>query len=74
LSRQALGKAACDKRIFFVDVGPDQYYPAFYLTERIDRKTLGKVTKLLGDLLGCKDATDLTAGTQALLGKRVVPI
>jgi hypothetical protein len=52
MSRQALGKATRDKRIFFVDVGPDQYYPAFYLTGSIDRKTLGKVTKLLGDLPG----------------------
>lgn len=52
MSRQALAKATRDKRMFFVDVGADQYYPAFYLTGSLDRKTLGKVTKLLGDLPG----------------------
>ncbi|MBU9200260.1 hypothetical protein KTD31_02420 [Burkholderia multivorans] len=52
MTRQALGKATREKRIFNVDVGPDQYYPAFYVTGSIDRKTLGKVTKLLGDLPG----------------------
>ncbi|WP_434715719.1 hypothetical protein [Paraburkholderia sp. A3RO-2L] len=52
MSRQALAKATREKRIFSVDVGSEQYYPAFFLTENIDRKTLGKVTKLLGDLSG----------------------
>lgn len=52
MSRQALAKATRDKRIFFVDVGPNPYYPAFYLTGSIDRKTLAKITKLLGDLPG----------------------
>lgn len=52
ITRQALSKAVQAGRIFFVEVGTTQFYPAFYLAEDIDRKTLGKVTKCLGDLPG----------------------
>ncbi|GLU35079.1 hypothetical protein WKR88_23120 [Trinickia caryophylli] len=52
ITRQALDKAVKAGRIFFVEVGTTRFYPAFYLTEDIDRKTLGKVTKCLGDLPG----------------------
>jgi len=52
ISRQALNKALVSGRIFTVDVGAAQYYPAFYLAGDIDRKTLGKVTQQLGSLPG----------------------
>ncbi|WP_275922406.1 hypothetical protein [Burkholderia sola] len=52
MTRQALSKAVASGRIFTVDVGAAQYYPAFYLAGDIDRKTLGKVTQCLGDLPG----------------------
>ncbi|MBZ5790129.1 hypothetical protein K8353_08405 [Burkholderia contaminans] len=52
MTRQALSKAVVSGRIFTVDVGAVQYYPAFYLTGDIDRKTLGKVTQRLGGLPG----------------------
>ncbi|RQT55880.1 hypothetical protein [Burkholderia cepacia] len=52
MTRQALSKAVVSGRIFAVDVGAAQYYPAFYLTGDIDRKTLGKVTQCLGALPG----------------------
>ncbi|KVW90817.1 hypothetical protein [Burkholderia cepacia] len=52
MTRQALSKAVVSGRIFAVDVGAAQYYPAFYLTGDIDRKTLGKVTQCLGSLPG----------------------
>ncbi|MCA8034442.1 MULTISPECIES: hypothetical protein [Burkholderia] len=52
MTRQALSKAVASGRIFTVDVGAAQYYPAFYLTGDIDRKTLGRVTQCLGDLPG----------------------
>ncbi|KVQ39475.1 hypothetical protein WK03_30375 [Burkholderia cepacia] len=52
MTRQALSKAVVSGRIFAVDVGAAQYYPAFYLTGDIDRKTLGKVTQCLGGLPG----------------------
>ncbi|RXV74142.1 hypothetical protein D1006_12005 [Burkholderia stabilis] len=52
ITRQALSKAVASGRIFTVDVGAVQYYPAFYLTGDIDRKTLGKVTQRLGGLPG----------------------
>ncbi|WP_241022637.1 hypothetical protein [Burkholderia sp. Se-20373] len=52
MTRQALSKAVASGRIFTVDVGAAQYYPAFYLAGDIDRKTLGKVTQCLGGLPG----------------------
>lgn len=52
MTRQALSKAVASGRIFTVDVGAAQYYPAFYLAGDIDRKTLGRVTQCLGDLPG----------------------
>jgi hypothetical protein len=52
MTRQALAKAVATGRIFTVDVGAAQYYPAFYLSGEIDRKTLGKVTQQLGTLPG----------------------
>ncbi|MEK7916311.1 hypothetical protein [Burkholderia contaminans] len=52
VTRQALSKAVVSGRIFTVDVGAAQYYPAFYLAGDIDRKTLGKVTQCLGGLPG----------------------
>lgn len=52
MTRQALNKAVASGRIFTVDVGAAQYYPAFYLAGDIDRKTLAKVTQLLGGLPG----------------------
>ncbi|RQV18535.1 hypothetical protein DF018_05815 [Burkholderia cenocepacia] len=52
MTRQALSKAVASGRIFAVDVGAAQYYPAFYLTADIDRKTLGRVTQCLGGLPG----------------------
>ncbi|WP_175882117.1 hypothetical protein [Burkholderia sp. BCC0044] len=52
MTRQALSKAVASGRIFTVDVGAAQYYPAFYLAGDIDRKTLGRVTQSLGGLPG----------------------
>lgn len=52
LTRQAISKALASGRIFTVDVGGDQYYPAFYLAGDIDHKALGRVTRLLGALPG----------------------
>lgn len=52
MTRQALNKAVASGRIFTVDVGASQYYPAFYLAGDVDRKTLAKVTQLLGSLPG----------------------
>jgi len=52
MTRQALNKAVASGRIFTVDVGAAHYYPAFYLAGDMDRKTLAKVTQLLGSLPG----------------------
>ncbi|VVE71657.1 hypothetical protein PAN31117_04128 [Pandoraea anapnoica] len=52
VTRQALNRAVTTGRIFTVDVGATRYYPAFYLAGDVDRKTLAKVTQLLGSLPG----------------------
>ncbi|RQQ29941.1 hypothetical protein DF120_32875 [Burkholderia stagnalis] len=52
MTRQGLNKAVASGRIFTVDVGAVQYYPAFYLARDVDRKTLAKITQLLGSLPG----------------------
>ena len=41
MTRQALSKAVASGRIFTVDVGAAQYYPAFYLAGDIDRQKVG---------------------------------
>ncbi|MGU7778676.1 hypothetical protein [Burkholderia sp. PU8-34] len=67
--RQALSKAVASGRIFTVDVGASQYYPAFYLVGDIDRKTLGKVTQRLGSLPGWSKWQFFTS-PKASLGNR----
>lgn len=52
ITRQALSKALSAGRIFTVDVGARQYYPAFYLGGDIDRRALERVSQLLGSLPG----------------------
>ncbi|MGA7181234.1 MAG: hypothetical protein WBX11_16830 [Thiobacillaceae bacterium] len=52
VSRQALSKAVQDRRLFFVEVGGDHYYPAFYADPEFERRQLGNVCKALGDLSG----------------------
>ena len=52
VTRQALNKALSTGRMFTVDVGAEQYYPAFYLAGDLDRRKLERVTQLLGNLPG----------------------
>lgn len=52
ITRQALNKAVHDKRIFFVEVGGVNYYPAFYGDPDLQRRDAEQVTKALGILLG----------------------
>lgn len=52
VTKQAVSKALRDKRVFTVEVDGEQYYPAFYLDSRLDRRQLERVTKALGDLPG----------------------
>ena len=52
ISRQALNKAMASGRMFSVDVGGAAYYPAFFASGKIDRKTLEKTAKQLGALPG----------------------
>lgn len=52
-SRQALSKAVKEFRIFSVD-GPSnaQLYPAFFASEKPERRELEKVSRALGDMPG----------------------
>ena len=52
ISRQALSKAVKANRIFSVEVGGENYYPAFFADPAIDRRKLERVSKLLGELSG----------------------
>ncbi len=52
ISRQALSKAVKASRIFSVEVGGENYYPAFFADPAIDRRKLEQISKLLGELSG----------------------
>jgi hypothetical protein len=52
ITRQALSKAVHDKRIFCVEVGGQNYYPAFYGDPALERRQVERTAKALGDLLG----------------------
>lgn len=51
-TRQALRKAVLAHRVFAVEVGGENYYPAFYADGELDRRKLEQVSKLLGELSG----------------------
>lgn len=53
ISRQALSKAVKEQRMFYVE-GPSntQLYPAFFVTDKHQRRLLEKVSRALGDLPG----------------------
>jgi hypothetical protein len=68
VTRQALAKARQSGRTFTVDVGPQQYYPAFFLSEDIDRRALESVAALLGDLPGWSKWQFFTSAKASLGG------
>ena len=47
-----MSKALAAGRIFTVDVGARQYYPAVYLHGDVDRRVLERLTQILGGLPG----------------------
>jgi hypothetical protein len=51
-TRQALSKAVKARRLFYLEVGGVQAYPAFYLDRGLERKQIEAISKLLGDLSG----------------------
>jgi len=52
ITRQALNKAVQANRIFCVEVGGENYYPAFYGDPDLERRQAEKTAKALGNLLG----------------------
>ncbi|WP_429437365.1 hypothetical protein [Paraburkholderia youngii] len=52
LSEQRLVKDLAAHRLFSVEIGRDAYYPAFFLVDELDRKTLAKVSRRLGNVAG----------------------
>jgi hypothetical protein len=69
VTRQALSKAVLANRVFSLDVGGVQYYPAFFADSSLDRRKLERVCKTLGDLPGWEKWRFFTA-PKSSLGKR----
>jgi len=52
ISEHMLVKDLAARRLFSVEIGRDAYYPAFFLVDELDRKTLAKVLRRLGNVAG----------------------
>lgn len=52
ISRQALSKAVHSNRLFALTVDGENYYPSFYLDNKLDLRQLEQVSKKLGKLSG----------------------
>ncbi|WP_061125966.1 hypothetical protein [Caballeronia catudaia] len=52
ITGRRLNKRIAKGRIFSVEVGGEQYYPAFFLAKELDRKDLAKVTRRLDGSTG----------------------
>jgi hypothetical protein len=52
ISEQRLAKNVAAGQIFSVDVGGNQFYPAFFLAKELDRRQLAKIVRRLGDSTG----------------------
>ncbi|CAN7546818.1 hypothetical protein [Caballeronia sp. LjRoot31] len=52
ITEQRLGKDVAASRIFSVEIEGEQYYPAFFLANELDRKDLAKVVRRLDGLTG----------------------
>ncbi|RKR36243.1 hypothetical protein [Paraburkholderia sp. BL17N1] len=52
ISEQRLAKNVAGGQIFSVDVGGNQFYPAFFLAKELDRRQLAKVVRRLNGLTG----------------------
>jgi hypothetical protein len=67
VTRQALSKAVAAQRLFFVEIGGDRYFPAFFLDLTYDRHQLEQVSKALGELPGAS-RLQFFRGKKASLG------
>jgi hypothetical protein len=52
ITEKRLNQDVVSGRLFTVDIDSDQYVPAFFLANELDRKTLTKVVRRLGGLTG----------------------
>jgi hypothetical protein len=52
VTRQALSKAVSANRLFYVEIGGDRYFPAFFVDISYDRHQLEQISKCLGELAG----------------------
>jgi hypothetical protein len=67
VTRQALSKAVAAHRLFYVEIGGDRYFPAFFLDLTYDRHQLEQVSKALGELPGASKL-QFFRGKKASLG------
>jgi hypothetical protein len=68
ISRQALSKSVQTNRCFSIEVGGEDYYPAFYADSTLVRKELASVIALLGTLSGANKYHFFTTPSLALKG------
>jgi hypothetical protein len=52
VTRQALSKAVVAERLFFLELGAERYFPAFFLDPIYERRQLEQISKCLGELPG----------------------
>lgn len=52
ITEKRLNQDVASGRVFTVEIDSDEYFPAFFLANELDRKKLAKVVRRLGDLTG----------------------
>ncbi|MDR5796487.1 hypothetical protein QCE49_24180 [Caballeronia sp. LZ008] len=68
ITEQRLSKRVAKGRMFGVEIGGEQYYPAFFLARGLDRKDLAKVAQQLGGLDGWSKWSFFTRPKESLGG------
>jgi len=66
ITRQALSKAVNSNRLFALEVGGENFYPAFIADPGLDRRKLERISKILGDLPGWEKWSFFTSPTTSL--------
>ena len=68
-TKQALSKALATDRLFYLEVGGQRYYPAFFIDPRYERTKVERVSKTLGGLPGASKLQFFLNGRGSLEGR-----
>lgn len=68
VTRQALSKAIAAGRLFYVEIGGDRYFPAFFVDLTYDRHQIERISKCLGELAGASKFQFFTTKKASLAG------